>query len=252
MTIGGKAYWCFDATPEDGWAMYVEGREWLEPVYTATGGEEDWDVRVDRPGVYVHLFHGRTDPAQNMEDWGSDGPILGPFQYVHITYKGDVKLGGEPDDTVTPWPVLQYADDMIYYDGVYYGDWAMTCWPPLAPEFFPDRKIEAWARAKSVPPAAAASQPALPPADESATAPADSEIAALQKAIDAVLATCVNDNDYARDVAESLGVISGRFHRESHSIETNSYGGDGRYLLLKSIADAIDTIAAKVEEDGTA
>ena len=29
-------------------------------------------------GVYLHLFHGRNDVAEEMEGWGFDGPTLGP------------------------------------------------------------------------------------------------------------------------------------------------------------------------------
>mgnify|MGYP001382833126 CR=1 FL=1 len=37
------------------------------------------------PGkMYLRLYHGRTDPAQEMEDWGIVGPTFGPLScYVH-------------------------------------------------------------------------------------------------------------------------------------------------------------------------
>lgn len=68
--------------------------------------------------IYINLFHGRTDPEQNLEDWGTEGPILGPFKYCHITYLGGfLKLG---DDMV-----LNCFEDMVYYDGVFYGDFSI-------------------------------------------------------------------------------------------------------------------------------
>jgi hypothetical protein len=44
------------------------------------------------PGMYVALFHGRDDPDTDMDDWGFDGPVIGPLEYVHTTYAADVKL----------------------------------------------------------------------------------------------------------------------------------------------------------------
>lgn len=53
-----------------------------------------------------------------MDEWGEDGPVLGPFDYVQITYFQTVRLGlPEGGDG---W--LKKVDDMIYYDGWYYGD----------------------------------------------------------------------------------------------------------------------------------
>lgn len=71
--------------------------------------------------LYIRLFHGRTNPDQEMDDWGSDGPIFGPYEFVHTTYMWDLKLGksrGNCDE-------LYVYEDMVYYDGVYYGDWSI-------------------------------------------------------------------------------------------------------------------------------
>ncbi|KKN73514.1 hypothetical protein LCGC14_0399560 [marine sediment metagenome] len=72
--------------------------------------------------VYIHLFHGRKDPAEQLEDWGEDGPVLGPFRWVHTTYACDIKLGSlEPrDDAVGSLYIVEY---LVYYAGVWYGDW---------------------------------------------------------------------------------------------------------------------------------
>ena len=29
--------------------------------------------------MYLRLYHGRTDPNQQMDDWGFGGPIIGPL-----------------------------------------------------------------------------------------------------------------------------------------------------------------------------
>ena len=68
--------------------------------------------------LYIRLFHGRTDPSQDMDDWGSDGPILGPYKFVHTTYAHHLKLG-RPDGSCDE---LFIYEDMLYYDGIYYGD----------------------------------------------------------------------------------------------------------------------------------
>jgi len=72
--------------------------------------------------LYIRLFHGRTDPKQEMDDWGSDGPILGPYQYAHTTYNCCLKLG-KPDDSCDELYIV--VPDMVFYDGVYYGDWSV-------------------------------------------------------------------------------------------------------------------------------
>jgi len=43
--------------------------------------------------VYIRLFHGRTNPGQDMNDWGADGPVFGPFEFAHTTYSFHLKLG---------------------------------------------------------------------------------------------------------------------------------------------------------------
>jgi hypothetical protein len=80
--------------------------------------------RTTAVSVYVELFHGRTDPDQDMEDWGDRGPILGPFKFVHTTYAGIIHLGSmdAPGDSVGD---LRVDEDMVYYDGVWYGDWSV-------------------------------------------------------------------------------------------------------------------------------
>ena len=72
-------------------------------------------------GVYIELFHGRADPLQDMEDWGEPGPVFGPFRFVHTSYATHVKLGGDTDSPQE----LNTLQDMVYYGGVWYGDWSV-------------------------------------------------------------------------------------------------------------------------------
>jgi hypothetical protein len=51
---------------------------------------------------YLMLWHGRTDREEEMNNWGENGPVFGPFPFFHLTYKCGI----------------------VYYDGMYYGDWS--------------------------------------------------------------------------------------------------------------------------------
>jgi hypothetical protein len=95
-------------------------------------------MRTDLLPIYIHLFHGRSDPYENLEDWGTEGPIFGPFECIQSTYACDIHLRNSDD---TEYRGLRYYDDMVYYDGVYYGDYN-TFSPVLEPittPFDPDK-----------------------------------------------------------------------------------------------------------------
>ena len=78
--------------------------------------------------VYIELFHGHHFPGEELDDWGFDGPILGPFPYFHITYGSDVKLGDDPiivagqEYKFSTWD----KDGFINFLGGYYGDMSIT------------------------------------------------------------------------------------------------------------------------------
>src|SRR6266540_2029269 len=72
------------------------------------GYSTSWGVRLPRyrsccvsetpSGLYLALFHGRKTPDEDMEDWGFDGPMIGPLSYVHTTYRSHLWLGfSDPD-----------------------------------------------------------------------------------------------------------------------------------------------------------
>ena len=72
------------------------------------------------PGkMYLRLYHGRTDPDQEMDGWGFDGPTFGPLSsYVH-TYCSNFRIFAECG-TDEIW--LQRHADMICWDACYFGD----------------------------------------------------------------------------------------------------------------------------------
>lgn len=79
--------------------------------------------------LYIELFHGRTDPKQDMDDWGDQGPVFGPFKFVHTTYAHHLKLG-LPDALAAEkrrevYDLIISEDDLIHYGGMYFGDWSV-------------------------------------------------------------------------------------------------------------------------------
>ena len=71
--------------------------------------------------LYIRLFHGRTDPNQDMDDWGTDGPVFGPYKFVHTTYAYRIALGRADNCD----ELFVHKEDLVFYDGVYYGDWTV-------------------------------------------------------------------------------------------------------------------------------
>jgi len=84
--------------------------------------------------IYVHLYHGRKSPDEQLDDWGAEGPTFGPYESVQITYRDHVKMhsgrfGGDFHD-------LMWTQDLIYYDGIWYAD--MNIFLPDDPESLPN------------------------------------------------------------------------------------------------------------------
>ena len=77
--------------------------------------------------MYLELFHGRPDPDEDMNDWGCEGPIF-ECEHVHFTYLCSLRLlnpvvtnetrNGDKHGEI----FLAIYEDMVYYDGVFYGD----------------------------------------------------------------------------------------------------------------------------------
>tara|TARA_R110000824_G_scaffold399836_2_gene605886 strand:- start:183 stop:563 length:381 start_codon:yes stop_codon:yes gene_type:complete len=71
----------------------------------------------------LDLHHGRADPDRDMDDWGTQGPLL-YVDCVLVTYSDSIRLQftGQPDVEF----LSEYVDgDCFFYDGVYYGDWSI-------------------------------------------------------------------------------------------------------------------------------
>lgn len=87
--------------------------------------------------VYLHLYHGRDNKDQDMEDWGFDGPKIRAKLVVINT---DDKLPeAVPENTLAvancvqlfkadgTVEVVPFAEDMLFYGGKYYGDFSVAC-----------------------------------------------------------------------------------------------------------------------------
>jgi len=105
---------------------------------------------MKRPPMFLHLFHGRQDPTEELDDWGSDGPVL-KIEGFHSTYLNVLHIGVPTANPINEdWIDLDTRDGLTYYDGVWYGDFSI-----FAPGTDPDleaRAIDIIAEA-TVPPA---------------------------------------------------------------------------------------------------
>lgn len=99
------------------------------------------------PGrLYLSLFHGRKSIDEQLDDWGFDGPTIGPLDYIQVTYMSDVKFSASPEvmdwffpDVIAEWRAKGYSNakgplcdwqfdiegDLIHYQDAYFGDWSV-------------------------------------------------------------------------------------------------------------------------------
>ncbi|MGA8147493.1 MAG: hypothetical protein WB870_07955 [Gallionellaceae bacterium] len=90
------------------------------------------ELKPTAPGMYLKLLHGRAAADAEMDDWGKDGPWIGPLNWFHCTYLSDIGIGFAGGEELAsqgynidiPSPIYLYQE-MIYYDGMYYGSWEL-------------------------------------------------------------------------------------------------------------------------------
>lgn len=88
--------------------------------------------------LYVQLFHGRKEPSEQLDDWGATGPTFGPYNVISTTYAAEIKMS-RIDGSLD---ILRFCGDLVYYAGMYYGDWAVVEMPPETPTAFDENKTE--------------------------------------------------------------------------------------------------------------
>ena len=92
-----------------------------------------------KPGMYLGLFHGFKSHEERAakQDWGSQGPLIGPLVYAHTTYASEVKLKFTDPSDATKYG-LKYGlendghlvtdeEDCIVFEDMQYGDWSVFC-----------------------------------------------------------------------------------------------------------------------------
>lgn len=77
---------------------------------------------------FLRLFHGRASPDEQLDGWGIEGPIFGPYSFFHTTYGVEIKFDEDNEH------VLNIVDGLIFYGGMYYGDWSVFDGPPCESE----------------------------------------------------------------------------------------------------------------------
>ena len=108
---------------------------WPEPKPCTT-----WSP-VIKPGLYLHLYHGRETLVEDMDDWGFEGPHIGPLVGgVSMTYGSEINIVLEPEDYQKFFGALSphfgRQDDAVHhslrikegcvaYNGMYYGDFSV-------------------------------------------------------------------------------------------------------------------------------
>jgi len=116
------------AEPEPG--IERDDRTIMEVLKTFLAeSEKDWpivrDLEAEKPdkehkskaNVYIHLYHGRTSIDEKLDDWGWNGPVLGPYESIQLTYGTHIKM-----HKFDHFDDLGMVEDLIYYNGYYYGD----------------------------------------------------------------------------------------------------------------------------------
>jgi hypothetical protein len=100
------------------------------------------EIQQPGRGVYIELFHGRSPKDEELDDWGVNGPLFGPYTCVHQTYMSTIRLMKANGDEDMLWVV----EDLVYYDGVYYGDFTIYSEAYIATQ---SRKPSSFIEAKS-------------------------------------------------------------------------------------------------------
>ena len=74
-----------------------------------------------KPGLYVEFFHGRPTPKEQMDDWGTSGPIVGPLDFCHVTYGSELKLSDNDQEDAL---VFNIEDGLVRIGDTWYGDFS--------------------------------------------------------------------------------------------------------------------------------
>lgn len=76
--------------------------------------------------LFLELLHGRridplTRKEEDLEDWGEPGPVFEVDTLVRGTYSCTLLFDRQGQENMLKW-----HGDLLYYDGLFYGDFAVT------------------------------------------------------------------------------------------------------------------------------
>jgi hypothetical protein len=96
---------------------------------------------VKKPGLYLALYHGYKNEKERKksDDWGANGPLIGPLLFCHGTYDTHLKLRFETDEDAKRYGFYLGRDAFneikftrggcLLFDGVEYGDYVVANFP---------------------------------------------------------------------------------------------------------------------------
>jgi hypothetical protein len=112
--------------------LYVD--RFLRELHPTTYNSEE--AKYLPSGMYLGLFHGRSDLSEDMDDWGFNGPVIGPLQSYHVTYHDNIRVRFYSERECSQffpaeeyftdeWADLEITEDCLEYQGKFYGDWVV-------------------------------------------------------------------------------------------------------------------------------
>ena len=69
--------------------------------------------------VYLELTHGRRTLEEDMDGFGEEGPVFGPYKFSHETYGTSVVMVTPSDEE----HCFTVEDGLVFYNEWFYGDW---------------------------------------------------------------------------------------------------------------------------------
>ena len=99
------------------------------------------DDKTVKPGMYLALFHGYKNEKERAEkeEFGANGPLIGPLTFCHTTYAAHIKLHFETDEDAKLYgyymgkdafnEILINKEGCAEFQGMEYGDWAVANFP---------------------------------------------------------------------------------------------------------------------------
>lgn len=91
--------------------------------------------------LYIHLYHGRVHPSEPLEDWGFEGPLVGPITHVHRAYTDVERFAFEQSAMGTTNALafglsrsdaddaaMEYDGDLVKFEGFWFGDRTIALW----------------------------------------------------------------------------------------------------------------------------